>query len=46
MKNLPMGLVMTVCGMGVTFISLTILAGLCIALRKLFPYKEEEEQGS
>ncbi len=43
MQNLPMGLLMTVCGMGVTFISLFILMLICFALRKMYPYKEEEE---
>ncbi|MBI2934132.1 MAG: OadG family protein [Chloroflexi bacterium] len=43
MKDLSFGITVTVVGMLVTFSSLALLAVICIALRKIFPYKEEEE---
>lgn len=39
------GLTVTLVCMSVTFSSLAIIALACVALRKAFPYKEEEEEG-
>lgn len=44
MNDLGFGLTMALVGMSVTFSSLAIIALACIALRKVFPYKEEEEE--
>ncbi|MBI4333697.1 MAG: OadG family protein [Chloroflexi bacterium] len=42
-SDFPYGITVTVIGMGVTFATLALLACICIGLRKIFPYKEEEE---
>ena len=42
-SDFPFGITVTVIGMGVTFATLVILAYICVGLRKVFPYKEEEE---
>ncbi len=43
MKDLAFGLTMTVMGMGVTLLTLYLLALVIRLLIKLFPLKEEEE---
>jgi Na+-transporting methylmalonyl-CoA/oxaloacetate decarboxylase gamma subunit len=45
MKDLAFGLTMTAMGMGVTLITLYLLTLLIRLLIKLFPSKEEEEEG-
>ena len=44
MQNLGFGLIMTVMGMGVTFITLYILTLVIRLLIKLFPFKEEDRE--
>ena len=41
--NLTFGVTMVVVGMGGTFLTLWILSLLMIVLKKLFPYKPEDE---
>jgi len=43
MDNWTFGITMIVVGMGGTFVSLLILSLVMIILKKLFPYKKEEE---
>jgi Na+-transporting methylmalonyl-CoA/oxaloacetate decarboxylase gamma subunit len=43
LKDLSFGLTVTFLGMGVTFATLALLALVCVALRKVFPYREGEE---
>lgn len=42
-SDFPFGITVTVIGMGITFATLIFLAYVCVGLRKLFPYKEEDE---
>lgn len=44
MKDFSFGIAVTVIGMGVTFFTLALLAVICVGLRRLFPYKEEERE--
>ena len=44
MSDLSFGLIMTVTGMGVTFVTLLILALLIRLLIRLYPVKEDEEK--
>ena len=43
MDNWTFGITMIVVGMGGTFVSLLILSLVMSVLKKLFPYKKEEE---
>ena len=44
MKDIVFGLIMTITGMGVTFITLYILTLVIRLLARLFPYKEEQKE--
>lgn len=44
MDNWTFGITMIVLGMGGTFLSLLILSLVMSVLKKIFPYREEEEE--
>jgi len=44
MRDIEFGLIMTLAGMGVTFITLYILMLVIRLLDRFFPYKEEKKE--
>jgi hypothetical protein len=44
MDNITFGITMLICGMGGTLLTLWIMSLIIGFLRKLFPYKKEEEE--
>ncbi len=44
MENIGLGLIITVIGMAVTFLTLYIITLIIRLLSRLFPFKEEPEQ--
>ncbi len=43
MDNVTFGITMLICGMGGTLLTLLIMSLIMSVLRKVFPYKKEEE---
>lgn len=45
MKDINFGVALTIVGMGLTFLTLGVLIVAMHALKKVFPFKDEEAKG-